>query len=148
MRYDFFISYWESLYWHDVGLLKLQTPFVFNEFVNKIELPDENYEPNGLVDVSGYGRTIIGNEEVRSEVLLKTQMLIRSREDCNDHVRVLLHGTRKLHINQICIGTSPQGGYPLRVSYILRQSRNFVYQLDLCLFLCVNKSGKTSLYEK
>lgn len=44
-------------YYNDIALffLNKDTPLVFNDYVNKVDLPPKDYEPSGLATVAGWG---------------------------------------------------------------------------------------------
>nr|XP_045623273.1 trypsin-1-like [Procambarus clarkii] len=70
-------------YENDIAILRLEEPFVYNEFVNQLDLPQFDKNVTGeLCNVSGWGRTTEGGKA--STILLYTQVPVLTDHDCRE----------------------------------------------------------------
>jgi secreted trypsin-like serine protease len=86
---------------HDLALIEVSTPFVFNTWVQPLPLPAERHNASGYCYIAGWGQT---QDHPASDVLLKAIVPILDREECR---RVYPDHLDK--DNQICAGY-PEGG--------------------------------------
>uniref|UniRef100_A0A182NLY0 Peptidase S1 domain-containing protein n=1 Tax=Anopheles dirus TaxID=7168 RepID=A0A182NLY0_9DIPT len=66
---------------NDIALLEMKERFQFDEYIQPIELMDEELPPGTEVVISGYGR--VGSTFPASPKLLYTTMYVVEDEDCN-----------------------------------------------------------------
>ncbi|XP_063700070.1 trypsin-1-like [Culicoides brevitarsis] len=67
---------------YDIALIKVDKPFVLNEFVQTIALPESGVYPEGAAVVSGWGSTSRGFFPIFPDVLQKAILPIHTEEDC------------------------------------------------------------------
>ena len=71
---------------YDVGLIKVNKPFVYNDRVNRVCLPKDGMGPlvgNENLHVTGWGKT---NASLSSEILQSISVPYVSRERCNNEI--------------------------------------------------------------
>ena len=69
---------------YDIGLIKVNEPFIYNEGVNRVCLPKAGVSTlvgNPELEISGWGKT---NTSTDANILQKTKVPYVSREVCND----------------------------------------------------------------
>ena len=84
----------------DIGLLKLKTPLVFNEFVKPIRLPRQGTETTGMAILSGWG--IISPDPMLPYVLQYAPMRLMNHKLCYDNLKNLLGDHVDLRDTDIC----------------------------------------------
>lgn len=86
---------------NDVALLRVSKPFVFNDFVQPIDLPPENHTATGDCLISGWGATSEGGQS--SKVLMKATVPIVNDKQC-----YIVYGD-DLEESMICAGLQEGG---------------------------------------
>ncbi|XP_037049540.1 lectizyme-like [Bradysia coprophila] len=69
---------------HDIGLILIRTPFVFDSLVNAIELPAADTIPTGVGTIHGWGSTAYGFFPVFPDILQTAQLVIVPLESCRN----------------------------------------------------------------
>ncbi|XP_011501375.1 PREDICTED: trypsin-1-like [Ceratosolen solmsi marchali] len=88
---------------YDIALLKLKTPFVFDNFTQPIRLPQKNKSVNGEVILSGWGSTSNSSIPSMPNTLQKVALSIVDLNTCREALESLI-GWTPLHATNICTG--------------------------------------------
>ncbi|KAG4080090.1 hypothetical protein HA402_000638 [Bradysia odoriphaga] len=69
---------------HDIGLILIRTPFVFDALVNAIALPAADTIPTGVGRIHGWGSTAYGFFPVFPDILQTAELVIVPLESCRN----------------------------------------------------------------
>ena len=87
----------------DIALVKVDPPFVFNKYVQPIDLPLPLQNSSGTSLIAGWGSTSSGG--ILSMLLRKARIPILTDEECRNSG----YGPERILDSNICAGT-PEGG--------------------------------------
>jgi secreted trypsin-like serine protease len=86
---------------HDLAVVKVDPPFVFNEAVQPVDLPKRNAVPVGEATISGWGSMSTSFWPDYPDVLQTAQLPIIKRAECEK----LWEGQERVHNENVCAGT-------------------------------------------
>lgn len=69
---------------HDIALVELDTPFVFDEFVQPIDVPTPGYVSSGVATVTGWGSTSNTSAQTLPDILQTISLPIIPLEECKE----------------------------------------------------------------
>lgn len=88
-------------YYNDIALIKVRGRFVFNEFVQPVQMP-EGREASGMCVVSGWGATEENGDTIN--LLQKVSVPIWTDHDCRQ-----IYGAQKVLDSMVCAGFEEGG---------------------------------------
>ena len=89
----------------DIAILKLSTPFEFNDYVSGIGLGPETIEASGSCVNSGWGNILNNGSSQTPSILQKIELDIVSRTDCTARYA----GIGIIFKGNLCAGTTNKG---------------------------------------
>ncbi|XP_014211407.1 trypsin-1-like [Copidosoma floridanum] len=69
---------------HDIALLKLRKPLVFNENVQPVQLPEQDSDYSGMAFLSGWGSTAFGFRPKLPQILQFASVPIIEQKECKN----------------------------------------------------------------
>lgn len=83
---------------NDVAVMRVNTPFTFNDYVQPATLASPSFEPTGDLTAAGWGTVIEGGDY--PDVLLKVSVPFVAEGDCRQ-----AYGSDKIFPGMLCAGT-------------------------------------------
>ncbi|XP_025836584.1 chymotrypsinogen B-like [Agrilus planipennis] len=100
-------SYSNRVGLYDIALIKVNSPFVFNSYVQPVQLPKRKTIPSGVGVISGWGRTFYNS--VLSDVLTYASVRIIPNRDCAQTLISVVGSSRPLDDTQFCSSPTVTG---------------------------------------
>ncbi|XP_065085076.1 trypsin-1-like [Ochlerotatus camptorhynchus] len=90
---------------YDLAIVRLQSPFGFNSFIQPVVMPIPNSIPSGVVRFAGWGSTSMGLLPGTPTILQQTRVSVFPNENCTQ----MLYGVMPITPENVCLGPATGG---------------------------------------